>query len=504
MSDNGKTVVGTPSPEEPEDGVKAEGAGPGGPASLGLPAEDWVVEGEGSPTEGPGGPDRWPALTGRRRGRALARKEEGAEPKLTRDVDTSRAEVRLLILDMWRQVGIPAEDFLAMLGPRISRYTLYAWKKRFDEEGPAGLVDRPREGRKDGLSEVSRRAIVSMKKQHPEWGVQRISDSLLRGPGLSASATTVAKVLHESGYESVEEPTHPHAEEPKRFERAKPNQLWQSDIFQFWLRRQNRQVYFVAFLDDHSRFIVTYGLHATNSAAFVIESVRAGIGHYGPPEEVLTDNGTQYHTWRGKSAFTKDLERNGVKHILGRPRHPQTTGKIERFWGTLWSECLERAVFIDLEDARKRIGLFIDHYNFQRPHQGIEGLVPADRFFGAASDVKATLAARVAANALELARHGVPAKPFYVTGQVGGKAFSVHAEGERVIMTQDGKGREEVELVAPDGPREELPSPVCPQGVVPVSPGDPVNLPPRAPGESPLDAALKRLNEAADSEGGAK
>ena len=77
--------------------------------------------------------------------------------------------------------------------------------------------------------------------------------------------------------------------------------------------------------------------------------------------------------------------------MVASPRHPQTLGKIERFWGTLWRECVEAAVFVDLGDAQRRIGLFIDHYNFQRPHQGIDGLVPADRFFGAASEVLRTL-----------------------------------------------------------------------------------------------------------------
>ena len=72
----------------------------------------------------------------------------------------------------------------------------------------------------------------------------------------------------------------------------------------------------------------------------------------------------------------------------------------------------------------------------------------AERFFGAASEVKKTLQTRVAANALELARHGVPKTPFYLTGQVGGKPFSVHAEGERVIMTGAGQERREVELTA--------------------------------------------------------
>ena len=124
---------------------------------------------------------------------------------------------------------------------------------------------------------------------------------------------------------------------------------------------------------------------------------------HGTPEEILNDNGSQYVTWRGKSAFAKELEKRGIKQIVARPRHPQTLGKIERFWGTLWRECLEAAVFVDMGDAQRRIGLFIDHYNFQRCHTGIDGLVPADRFFGAAPEVRKTLQARVAANALELA-----------------------------------------------------------------------------------------------------
>ena len=130
------------------------------------------------------------------------------------------------------------------------------------------------------------------------------------------------------------------------------------------------------------------------------------IASYGTPAEILTDNGSQYITWRGKSAFAKELEKRGIRQVVARPRQPQTLGKIERSGGRLWRECLETAVFLDLGDARQRIGHFIDHYNFQRPHQGIDGLVPADRFFGAAPDVLRTLRERVAANALELARQG--------------------------------------------------------------------------------------------------
>jgi transposase InsO family protein len=115
-------------------------------------------------------------------------------------------------------------------------------------------------------------------------------------------------------------------------------------------------------------------VHASQSSALVLEVLRAGLANYGPPEEILTDNGSQYVTWRGKSAFAKELEKRGIRQVVASPRRPQTLGKIERFWGTLWRECVEAAVFVDLGDAQRRIGLFIDHYNFQRPHRGLDGL----------------------------------------------------------------------------------------------------------------------------------
>src|SRR5436309_3579264 len=215
---------------------------------------------------------------------------------------------------------------------------------------------------------------------------------LLRGPALPASPAAVARVLAEAGYTSEDNPAPgPHEPPVRHFERARPNQLWQTDLFTFILKRQNRRVYLVGFMDDHSRFITSYGLHASQSSALVIEVLRAGIASYGLPEEILNDNGSQYVTWRGKSAFTRELEKLGIRQVVSARKHPQTLGKIERFWGTLWRECLEGAIFQDLADARRRIGLFLDYYNFQRVHSGIDGLVPSDRFFGAAPDVLRTL-----------------------------------------------------------------------------------------------------------------
>ncbi len=491
-----------------EDHIEAVSTGVGGvatppatPVALPLPADASAApQADNAPSDEEPFPQepfagaRRPPLAGTNKasGRRLVKPQESPQPAMT-------AEQRLLILDTWQRSGLPAGDFAPLVG--LSKHTLYAWKKKFDEQGPSGLMDQQRGGPKGSrVHELTKRTILMLKQANPEWGCQRISDMLLRGPALPASATAVSRVLHEAGYQMEEVVTHPHPDKQRQFERATPNQLWQTDLFTFVLKRQNRRVYMVAFMDDHSRFITGYGIHASQSAAMVLEVVRAAMMAHGTPQEMLTDNGSQYVTWRGTSAFHREMEQRGVKQIVAKPQRPQTLGKIERFWGTLWRECIETSVFVDLEDARRRIGHFIDYYNFQRPHRGIDGLVPADRYFGAASEVLATLRSRVAANALELARNGVPKAPFYVTGRIGERAFSVHAEGERMILKREGQARTEVDLgsaaaaelplIDSAAPRPvEMPLPLCPDG----SPRDGVTDEELPPGGSPLDAGLRRL-----------
>jgi transposase InsO family protein len=365
---------------------------------------------------------------------------------------------------------LPASEFAALVG--VTATTLYGWRKRFEELGPAALLGHKRGQRGSQLPEPTRRAILMMKQAHPEWGQDRIHDMLIRTEGLEASARAVQRVLLEAGYEVEEAPTRPHPPKATRFERTRPNELWQTDLFSFLLKRQRCRVHLVAYLDDFSRFVVGFGLHASASGALVREVLEQAIANFGAPEEVLCDNGAQYHTWRGKSAFAKLCERRGIRQIVASPRRPQTLGKIERFWGTLWRELVEGAIFRDLEEARTRLKHFLGYYNFQRTHQGIDGLVPADRYFEAAPEVREALEKRVSDNAKALALHGEPRKGVYLTGRVGGEPISLHTEGTKVVLTGEQGVREEVDLSAP---------------------GRRLVAEPEAPGTSVLDGVLEEL-----------
>jgi transposase InsO family protein len=463
----------------------------------GVDREDVFASDEDLPTCGQVGTG--PRMSGRRRpGPRKTGATRSPEEERTRSFTP---EQRLLILDIWGRSELGATDFAPLVG--MSAAALYKWKRLFEDHGPAGFEEKRGAPAGSKLSEITRRTILLLKKTHPEWGQDRIHHELQRTQGLGASATAIARVLTEGGYVVEALPTRPHGAEPKRFERARPGELWQTDLFTFRLPRQNHAVHAVVFLDDHSRFVVGYGLHTTASGALVREVFTAAIAAYGAPKEVLTDNGTQYVTWRGKSEFSRLCERRGIKHVVAKPRRPQTLGKTERLWATLWNECVEGAIFLDPQDARTRVGLFFDHYNFHRTHQGIDGSVPADRFFEAAPEVKATLAARVAKNALELAKHGVPRKPFYLTGRVGDVGISLHAEGEKVVLTREDGDRETVDLRAP-GRRSEspgvlqLPEPVAPTVSLTSLPGLDEARDELPPGASPLDGAFDALDRSLD------
>ena len=254
-------------------------------------------------------------------------------------------------------------------------------------------------------------------------------------------------MLRENGYELDEVETTPHAPAVQHFERARPNQLWQSDLFTFLLKRENRRVYLVVFLDDHSRFVVGYGVWASASGALVREVLEAAIANFGAPEEVLTDNGPQYVTWRGTSAFARLLERRGIRHMVARPRRPQTLGKTERFWGTLWRECVESAVFRASTTRGGASGTSSTTTTSSGRIKGSRGWCRRT----ATLRRRRRCARRCGARGRECAGAGGAggaAQELLSDGAGRATEISLHSEGSRVVLTRSDGAREEVDLEA--------------------------------------------------------
>jgi transposase InsO family protein len=353
------------------------------------------------------------------------------------------ADEKLKAVRLRLEEGFSLADVCAEVG--VAQSGLSRWIRQYRALGEAGLKSGTPGPRQARLPAPITDKIIELKQAHPTFGIKRISQILRRCFFLPASPETVRQRLHAA--ELMTESSPPRKRNmvrPRFFERATPNQMWQTDIFTF--RLGGRYAYLVAFMDDYSRFIVGADLFRSPTANAVIEVYRVAAGEFQPPKEMLTDNGRQYTNWRGVSRFEAELKKDRVAHIKSRPHHPMTLGKVERFWATIWPEFLSRAQFDSFEAARERIKLWIKYYNHKRPHQGIEGLCPADRFFEIQTQLRSTIEQGIQENLLELALRGKPQAPFYMVGRMDGQSVVLRAEKGQLKLSVSDQQNNEQEL----------------------------------------------------------
>jgi transposase InsO family protein len=337
-------------------------------------------------------------------------------------------EVKLLSVRA-REAGMERGEVAKLVG--ASPCTIDKWLKLHREGGSEGLMRQGSSPSTRKLCEALESRIEQFRRDHPEAGVRRIRDELRREEGLEVSAETVRRVVNDAGLGNPPVVSKPRITPSRRFERPVPNALWQIDIFTFELKRMYR-VYLVGIIDDHSRYMVGHGLFRQQTAEAVLEVLRGAIGEWGAPREILSDNGRQFVAWRGKTRFQKVLKRQGVEHVRSAPHHPMTLGKIERFWRTLWEEFLSDALFASFADASQRLAHWIAYYNHQRPHQGIGGSCPADRFYGVAGDVEEALKQGCRENALRLALGQESRHPLFLLGKLGETDVRVTRKGDDI------------------------------------------------------------------------
>ena len=342
-----------------------------------------------------------------------------------------------------RQRGLSYREIeqLIGMGATVASRSVRVYKK-YGEAAlePGWRESKPRAERRSAKTMVAEQAVAQLGPQGEAGGVGKVQGLLYRLGLLKVSRGTVVKVLERQG--RVPKPmARRRRNRPvkvRHFERAKPNDLWQTDIMTFMLRGQYR-VYLIGFMDDNSRFIVGWGLFRRQTTTNVQEVFRAAIEKHGLPKEVLSDNGRQYYTWRGKSQFTAMLTKLGIQHIRSRPYHPQTCGKIESFWRNLWQECLSQVPVSTFEDAEAKLKEFIEHYNYKRPHQGIGNLVPADRFYRVDGQVKQLIEENTSKVEEQMnPQPGTYTPPTYLIGNIGGKELRVVAKDAEVSLRDVG------------------------------------------------------------------
>ncbi|QHI99247.1 IS481 family transposase [Xylophilus rhododendri] len=297
-------------------------------------------------------------------------------PWSTRDTMSLREEFVSLAL----QDGANRRELCRRFG--ISAQTGYKWIARYKQLGSSGLSDLSRRPQSSpaATAQALQQAVVALRLQHPAWGGRKLSERLhtLGHPRLAPS--TVNSILHRHGL--ISSAASAAATPWQRFERERPNALWQID-FKGHFPLASGRCHPLTLLDDHSRFNLAIRACPGETSQAVEQHLVDVFRRYGMPEQINADNGAPWGvpSQPGQlSGLAVWLIRCGVRVSFSRPYHPQTNGKDERFHRTLKAEVLQGRVFSDLGSAQQAFDLWRDVYNQQRPHQGIAMQTPMSRY----------------------------------------------------------------------------------------------------------------------------
>ena len=264
----------------------------------------------------------------------------------------------------------------------VSRQTAYKWLARYKAEGDAGLQDRsrrPKVSPRRTPGEMEER-VCELRRRHPAWGGRKLHYRLkaLDIEGVP-SPSAITDILARNGLLSPERRL---KRDWQRFEAQQPNQIWQMDFKGDFALSAGR-CYTLTVLDDHSRFNLCLRACPDQRGETVRSQLLPVFATYGLPETILVDNGPPWgsgYSLQPHTRFAAWLMRLGVYVSHGRPYHPQTRGKDERFHRSLDLEVLGDKRWLGLDEVQRALDPWRQVYNYERPHEALGYLVPAGRY----------------------------------------------------------------------------------------------------------------------------
>jgi transposase InsO family protein len=291
----------------------------------------------------------------------------------------SMEELKLEVLLAPERTGETVAEVCARHG--LSRASFYRYRRRYLEEGAAGLAPRSRRPRSSPaqIEPWLEARIVELRRRHRRWGARRIHAELHRAGVEPPAVATIHRALRRNHLVAPQPPRRPKA--TKRFERELPNDLWQIDGTQVKLAG-GEPAWVVDCLDDHARFLLAAIACESPTGEAAWACFVAASAAYGLPRQLLSDNHASF-TGRllgFEAAFERKLGEVGVGLINAAPAHPQTLGKLERFHRTLKEWLADEGPALDLEHLQLLLDRFRSHYNEERPHQGIGDATPSERY----------------------------------------------------------------------------------------------------------------------------
>jgi len=337
-----------------------------------------------------------------------------------------------------KELGLTYKDGAERYGIKVG--VLYEYNKREKKkahgESSSGVNGGPPPPSKsaNALPLEIQALILEYRTLNPDHGFKRIQEQLKSKHLVVVTRKQIRKVLKENGLLELDSSFDREPEPPKgtrRFEASYPRHLYQMDVTYLYITGIP-VLYLIMIIDDYSRFCVAADLCIDQRGTTLIEVLHNACINHGKPVKLLTDQGRGFYTWSmEQTSFQEYLDEQKIEHIVSDPHSPQTTGKVERLIQTIKKELLQKVRFRSYEEARKGIEEFIKGYNFERPHQGIDGARPSDRFYGVIGETS-RIESALSGKSLDLSKG-------YLVYKVYDRQLSVVFSQEGLQVFLDGK-----------------------------------------------------------------
>lgn len=272
----------------------------------------------------------------------------------------------------------------------VPRSSFYRWYKRYQEEGYDGLANRPPNSRRfwNKIPDCEKQRVIDVALAKPELTPRELAWEITDSRGAFISESSVYRILRD--YDLVSSPAYIvlSASDEFKHKTSRVNQLWQTDFTYFKIIGWG-WYYLSTVLDDYSRYIIAWLLTKTMAADDVKKTLQLAINKTGVSgvevrhrPRLLSDNGPCYLA----GELGDYLDQHGIEHTRGRPYHPMTQGKIERYHRTMKNVINLEHYYLPWQ-LEYKISEFVQYYNHQRVHESLDNLTPADVYHGRAAQI---------------------------------------------------------------------------------------------------------------------
>jgi putative transposase len=279
-------------------------------------------------------------------------------------------------INYWKaRAAIPAKQLLGWLELGTSKF--HSWKDRYGEANEHnGKIPRDH-----WLEDWEKAAILDYHDRHPLEGYRRLTFMMLDDDVVATSPATVYRVL------KADRRLDRHRFSPSKkgtgfIQPLKPHEHWHIDVS--YINLEGTFYYLTSVLDGCSRAILHWEIRESMTERDVEVILQKAVETYpGESPRIISDNGPQFIA----RDFKEFIRLIGATHVRTSPYYPQSNGKLERWHGSLKSECIRPTCPSSLEEARRRIQSYVDHYNHVRLHSAIGYVTPADKLAGIEQEI---------------------------------------------------------------------------------------------------------------------